>query len=259
MKKLILSLTLAGAAALAAKASTVSSANTFGVLKIESGTEQTIIGVPWVAVSADNSAVNATNLVMASNLADNDMLYYYDSEHGNYKAWVVNNKVWESTTSAQQQGGKTVVENSPSINAPRGSALILVRQTAEKSNPIYLYGQYLEATTPLAPTLQTSANSWNLIAPANTTATPYDLNTDMTWDKVDPTDRIRVALAAGRMITLKYIENTGWVVWSSSTKQYVKDYSKIQPGQGAWFIKGDNSKATTVTINPTPAANSSNS
>ena len=253
MKKLILSLTLAGAAALAAKASTVSSANTFGVLKVVSGTEQTIIGVPWGAVSAGNSAVNATNLVMASNLADNDMLYYYDSSEGDYKAWVVNNKVWESTTSAQLQGGKTVVVNSPSVNAPRGSALILVRQTAEKSNPIYLYGQYLEATS-LNPTLQTSANSWNLIAPANTTATPYDLNTDMTWEYVDPTDRIRVASAAGRMITLKYIANTGWVVWddAASTPGYVTTYSKIQPGQGAWFIKGDNSTKTTVTINATP-------
>ena len=253
MKKLILSLTLAGAAALAAKASTVASANTFGVLKIASGTEQTIIGVPWVAVSAGNSAVNATNLVMASNLADNDMLYYYDSAAGNYKAWVVNNKACEPTKSAQEQGGKTVVTDSPSIVAPRGSALILVRQTAEKSNPIYLYGQYLEATS-LEPALQTSPNSWNLIAPANTSTTPYDLNSDMTWENVDPTDRIRVASAAGRMITLKYIANTGWVVWddAASTPGYVTTYSKIQPGQGAWFIKGDNSAETTVAINATP-------
>lgn len=257
MKKLMFAISLAGLLGLGASAA-VQSANTFGVLKVTSGAEQTIIGVPWVAVGTSAGAINATNLVMATNLADNDMLYYYDSAAGNYKAWVVDNKVWKPTTSVTTVGGKSVVEQTADITAPRGSALILVRAAAETSNPIYLYGQYLESTS-LTPTLVNTSGAWNLIAPANTTSTAYDLNTDMNWANVDASDRIRVASAAGRMLTLKWIANSGWVIWDDAATNpgYVTSYSKIQPGQGAWFIKGNNAeKTTTVTISPTPGSNS---
>ena len=231
MKKLILSLTLAGAAALAAKASTVSSANTFGVLKVASLTKETIICVPWMAVGTGEAPVNATNLVMSSNLSVGDTLHYYNKSTEKFDSWEVdNNNAWSSTLSVSSStlGSAAVISAAGSQNASRGDALIVVRKDTDK--PIYLYGQY---TSQAFTGGSITPNAWNLIAPPNTSSSAFDLNSNATWSKVDEKDYIVVNTAGGPAVRLTY-KNNAWgrnVAGSWSTASAV-----IQPGQGAWYV-----------------------
>ena len=254
MKKLILSLTLAGAAALAAKASPVSSANTFGVLKVESSATQTIICVPWVAVSASSdAAIKVSDLVMTSNLTkagtydekpySGDMLYYYDSKFKEYKAWVLNDSGnWEATTSVTIDG-ITPGTAAAMQTAPRGNALIVVRK--DTSTPIYLYGQYTSTPTE---TQTLTPGAFNLIAPSSPSSTAIDLNgSSVTWSNVNVKDMIKVQNTAGKIVTLiRNAANTEWGFYAKGV--WTTTASKIQPGLGAWYVADDDSSAE-VTFN----------
>lgn len=244
MKKLILSLTLAGAAALAAKASTVSSANTFGVLKVDSNTAQTIIAVPWVEVGAGTDPIKVANLVMTSNLTDDDMLYYWNGEK--YLAWKLQSGSWKAVNVVSFEG-VDVAEPAQNTAVARGKALILVR-SVYANKPIYLYGQY-QTSADVAP--QISANAWNLIAPCNASSAAIDLNSHYNWSKVPAGDYIRVQAKNGIAMTLEYgniSENTqGWGL-NVGDAYLISAAAKVQPGQGFWYVSKSNTTPT-VTLN----------
>ena len=229
MKKLILSLTLAGAAALAAKASTVSSANTFGVLKVASTTSQTVICVPWVAVGATDADIAVSDLVMTSNLTEGDTIYFYDRDSQKYKAWVLqNDKTWAAPKMVEKIGEAINGDTPQTTTATRGDALILVRQHPEAGD-IYLYGQY--SSEPVASQTLTSG-AWNLVAPPNKFSGVSDLNVDFTWEHVNDADTIRLQ-NNGFAITLVRHENK-WAYKSGTN--YYEEAAQLQPGNGFWYV-----------------------
>ena len=86
MKKMIFGFALI--ATCVASATTVTSANTFGVLKVTSTNEETVICVPWVKVG-DGSSIDANSLVLTSNLKKGDQLFAYDTTTSTYYTWTL--------------------------------------------------------------------------------------------------------------------------------------------------------------------------
>lgn len=257
MKKLMFAISLAGLLGLGASAE-VTSANTFGVLKVESSQAQTIIAVPWIKVGTGTESIKASDLVMTSNLTKGsdvagtggDTLYYYDSKNKVYRAWVLNNAGdWVATTSVTLQG-VTVGDAAENQPVARGAALILNRQnptTVQDQQtvgvPIYLYGQYTNAAVGQQ---SMQAGAFNLIAPPNTSSTPLNLNgSGVTWVDVNVNDQIKVSLPNGKFVTL-IRNNDEWGLYSKGT--WSTALSQIQPGTGAWYVAAEGSTAK-VTFN----------
>lgn len=246
MKKLILSLTLAGAAALAAKASTVSSANTFGVLKVASSAKQTIIAVPWVAVSTEQSSpIAIANLVMTSNLTVDDMLYYYNGS--TYDAWQLTqespeaDKVWTSVKSVTANG-ITSSDNPTTTTVLRGKALILVRNNVSDPS-IYLYGQYTPGTASTTVTAGThEQNVWNLLAPSSAEDTVVSSESaDKTCMTGNPSNDDYIMLSNEPAKLYKYKNGK----WAYTVKKLngaeITTYLTIPAGIGAWYVSAGGS------------------
>lgn len=258
MKKLMFAISLAGLLGLGASAA-VQSANTFGVLKVESDKKETIVCVPWVAVGTGSNPISVADLVMTSNLTVGDTLYYYDNTakgDAKYKAWeLVEGKTWSSPKMVTSVGVSEGTE-AAAQTANRGDALILVRQNPTSGDPavatpIYLYGQYT-ATEFTGQTLTLGA--WNLIAYPNTSSSPLDLNS-LNWQNVGDADYINLHNAAGYAITLKRFSDGNTMKWGRKVAGTVRfTDAVVQPGQGAWYV----SKATSGANPSYSVAGSSN-
>jgi len=132
-------------ASVAAFATSVTSENTFGVLKLaDTTTSELIIGVPWVSVGTGN--VSPTNLVLAANLSNGDMLYMYDATAKGYKVWVVQSGAWTGATtySIGNKDDYTSISKTGAEALARGEALILKRTGATPYPVVYLSGQYTD-------------------------------------------------------------------------------------------------------------------
>ena len=57
----------------------VTSANTFGVLKVECASQKVIIATPWVKCGDATSPVKVTDLVMTSGLETGDAILVYEA------------------------------------------------------------------------------------------------------------------------------------------------------------------------------------
>ncbi len=120
----------------------VESSNTFGILKVESGSDVTIVAIPWVECGT-GEAVKVANLVKTDNLTKGDQLYVY--EKGTWLLFLLGDSAWEAATTAAENGGVPAITTSnPNKTISRGSAVILKRQDTTK--PFYLYGQESGAT-----------------------------------------------------------------------------------------------------------------
>ena len=142
MKKQIVS-ACALIASVAAFATSVTSENTFGVMKLgDTEMSELIIGVPWVAVGSGD--VSPTNLVLAANLRNDDMLYMYDASEKKYKSWKVANNVWTDamTYAIGSENNIDSVSKTGLESLKRGEALILKRMGDAPYPVIYLSGQY---------------------------------------------------------------------------------------------------------------------
>ena len=154
MKKWIaLATVMMGTAAMA-----VSSSNMFGILRVDSTAEETIISVPWIETAASSGDIKICDLVLTSNLTVGDQLLYYTgtkpgtttpAQDFQYLAWTLGTdadgvKVWESVTTVDTDAdGRTrMTVSAPGGNeaVPRGAALMIIRPKAHVA-PIYLYGQ----------------------------------------------------------------------------------------------------------------------
>lgn len=249
MKKLMFAISLAGLLGLGASAA-VQSANTFGVLKVDSTNSETVVCVPWVNVGTGDGIV-ASNLVMTANLTENDTLAYYKAADQKYEVWTLDaNKNWSSPKMVTTIGATDATDSASQTKLPRGGALILKRQIpfdivndAVVGRPIYLYGQYTDAVfSGQTLTRSATANVWNLIAYPNTTSTAWDLNTGVTWENVipgDSGDSILLQSQAGYVLTLKYI-NGAWGIKIPGGNVDTAS-AKVQPGCGVWYVsaKGD--------------------
>ena len=254
MKK-ILSLALIAAVS---SALAVESSNTFGILRVDSTSAQTIVSVPWEGAGAtgdDAGKIMVKDIVKTANLTkssaqdatDGDKLYLYTG--GQYYAWYLNyNGAWTGIQIAAADG-LPAAGNDDTKKISRGDAIILVRQNptitegdVTKANPFYLYGQYTSSSA----TVACVAGGHTLIAPPTTTDT-FNLNgTDVMTGTPAAGDYIIVG--PGKILTYK--AGTGWAIKKTTVTNgvpsttYDTESAKIPAGIGVWYVSTGTSAPT---------------
>lgn len=141
--------------------STVHSENTVGVMKVESQSKTTVIGVPWTSLSDDGS-ISVADIVRTSTLSEGDQIQVYDTEANGYRSWTLDkNGVWQSDTVV----GGASSEEANNVKIDRGKGVLLTRK-GDTSKPIYLVGE--APTNTVSTTLEKATDSntpaWNLVA-----------------------------------------------------------------------------------------------
>lgn len=259
-------------ASVAAFATSVESSNTFGVLKLaDTTTSELIIGVPWVAVGAGN--VSPTNLVLAANLNDGDMLYMYDATEKGYKVWEVQSGAWTGATtySIGSKDDYTSISKTGAEALARGEALILKRTGATPYPVVYLSGQYTDDSADRIQIKNPTASDvpmqvyFTLIA--NPRSAAVDLNscefytTETGEEKVSTfgngtlDDYILLSDGSKYGYDETGSNNKHWYKWKSETKTVTLGDSEIETdvttksyegvtipaGVGAWYVRAGRS------------------
>lgn len=215
-------------------ATPVTSANTFGIVKVDSGHTVTIISVPWVECGT-GSAIKVVDLITKTGINDNDYLYYWDA--GVLKGFYYNNsaKNWAPLNVAEEAGA-----TAGDINATvtRGTAIVFVRNTSTES-PFYVYGQV--GTTGETSTI---SNGKNVLASpkAEALAIGGD-NWTGNAEKVHAGDKIMIPLTGGAMKVYTAGVKGAAVTWYDDKLDVTAD--AIPAGEGFWYIHNGDS----VTIN----------
>jgi len=121
--------------------------NVFGVMPVTSGTEYTLVAVPWCACSTtDNQPIAISNIVKTANLEAGDKAYVVDGT-GKFNAWELvagANSVlyWNSIDTVTLEGLGS--HDADVATAARGSAIIIYRQhpkVDDTAKTFYLFGQ----------------------------------------------------------------------------------------------------------------------
>lgn len=254
MKKLVaVSALLASVAAFAT--SSVTSDNTFGVLKISDTTSQElIISVPWEKVGGGD--VKITDLVLPTGLSEGTMLYYYDGSK--YMAFRVSEGRWSD---GELTGGLTYEAN---LTIARGSALIIKRTKAANAESypiIYLSGQYADAAGSSTISIASAtAPAYSLIAPTKTASVSSINLNDATWTNVGENDYILLS-----DFTVAKFKEGKWVVevvdenatefsittpgYTGSVKPKKTVDATVPVGVGIWYVCKETDTAPTVTWN----------
>ncbi len=217
------------AAASLAFAALAYTAPQIGVKKITTSSINTIIPVPFYALSDGTSAVTAKDLVKTTGLADNTWMLSYNGT--GYSSWMLKSGAW---TSAQYVN--SALPNSVSVSAgadsatlAAGGAIWIIRPSATSTN-IVVYGAYSESVTSTV-TAGTAASP-----KANLICNPTDSATVPTLD-FTPTNKDKVVVIGS--------ESTGTYVYSTATdpdgwKQYGKSETvslpEIPAYGGFWYI-----------------------
>lgn len=248
--KTLIALVSAFASSLALAASTtVSSGNTFGVLRVDVGSaDEVIIAIPWLASSTSDTSIKVTDVIKTANLAAGDQLYYYNTTTKKYQVWQLSStKEW---VGAENVSDETTEAASDTTALNRGDA-ILLKRPGTKSESIYLYGQVPSSSTCEVTMAQGTSSSpaYTLIAPP--AASETDLN-NATWANVGSGDYI--VLETGTI--LNYVTINDATKWAQRTgfdettnkDTYDATAAKISAGMGAWYVsRSSDTTASTVT------------
>ena len=220
-------------------ASTATSENVIGVLRVDSPYARTIVAVPWVAAGVEAGDIKVTDIVKTANLSEGDELHYYNG--ANFNSWRLNgNKEWVPANQVSENGGSGTSPDSAVQGLPRGGALILVRK--EPANPIFLQGQYSSAPMS-AQTLASGGTKmspvYSLIAPPSTTGKDFDLMSG-TWSNVGAYDQIIIQQAGGKNIVCQW-SDSAWKVGEWTGEVPFKTFSltaapSIPAGTGCWYV-----------------------
>ena len=239
MKKIVSILSIF--AATVAIASSVQSDNTFGVLKLNIGTEigQTIISVPWENVGGGDVDVN--KIMLTNNLASGDQLWYFNQESTKYQVWELTAEGWsaQSVVSEKQESADD------STKVPRGSALIIKRNAVGANGNVYLYGQYTASTATNSIAYNSGAEVFSLIAPTATTGETVDLNSGLEYEGT-PCENDQIIMGAGTDNIYTYRVptagdspawcKTSWVEQGGGKVQrFVATDVTLPVGKGAWY------------------------
>ena len=142
----------------------VPSENTIGVMKVESQSKTTVIGVPWTSLSDDGS-ISVADIVRTSTLSEGDQIQVYDTEANGYRSWTLDDKgAWVAD---EVIGGGASTEQAQTVKIDRGKGVLLTR-TGDKSKPIYLVGSADNKDDEVSTTLEKAPDedtpAWNLVA-----------------------------------------------------------------------------------------------
>ena len=215
----------------------VTSANTFGVLKVTCSAQKVIIATPWVKCGDATAAVKVTDLVMTSGLANGDAILVY--QDGEFKSWVISGGAW--VAQIVSQAGQTVSSgDAASAAIERGEAFWFVKASYSEPYDLYLYGQdtTATATSTIAPGTSTSP-AYSLLASPNTVAA--DLNAKNFSGTRNAADEIRVPRHNLPDLIYTYKDGQGW---GTSVKTKVGSVYKkvwtlgcsIPAGTGFWYV-----------------------
>ena len=223
----------------------VTSANTFGVLKVTCSAQKVIIATPWVKCGDATAAVKVTDLVMTSGLANGDAILVY--QDGEFKSWVISDGAW--VAQIVSQAGATVSSgDAASAAVERGEAFWFVKASYSEPYDLYLYGQDTTAGATSTIALGTSTSpAYSLLASPNTVAA--DLNAKNFSGTRNAADEIRVPRHNLPDLIYTFKDGQGW---GTSTKVQVGTIYKkmwqvgctIPAGTGFWYV----SKGGTGTI-----------
>lgn len=218
-------------------ATTVTSANTFGIVKVDSGRTATVVAVPWVAcgtTTTPNDPIKVVDLVTTTNLTDGDVLYYWDGKNIMHLVYDETSSSWVSGNSATSSG-EYKVGSAGNVNATVGRdvSLMLVRQST--SNPFYVYGQVSTDATPT----KTIAAGMNLVS--SPLAKDLVLNGETAgWSFSDTPangDQVMIPLAGGTFKTYTYNASySQWIhrYWDGSAMQDDTNLT-VPAGEGFWY------------------------
>lgn len=239
MKSLIVS------AALLAAASSFATdcANTFGVMKIDSGTARTVVAIPWAAVGGGD--IQVADVVKTDNLKNGDELYYYNLGTQTYQKWILTDGSWVGVTSVGNSGLEQAVS---SQTLTRGGALVLLRigTGTDLGQPFYVFGQVPDSTTSTTLTAF-GGGAYNLLACPKAQSANYDVNSS-NWSNVWTGDNGRSDIlvingAGGKLINCfyrggrwKYAAQVENPASSGIYKTEWTDAPAMEAGTGFWYI-----------------------
>lgn len=238
MKK-ILPLLLASVAVAALADETAVSVNEFGLLRVDSTLENTIVAVPWLQLSGSSteSPVVVSDFVKTANLSNGDRLYAFNNGTGLYEAWEIKNGAWEAIGTVNVDTGSiTSPASADTRTLVRGGALWIVRQNPS-AGPFYLFGQSSDTAITTSVTVGTaSAPVWNLVA--NPTDAAYSLSK---ITNPGAADEIYI-ITDGKPVKY-FFKNGSWGTYVYTTRddgKTVMDWSTagttIPRGTGFWYV-----------------------
>ena len=262
------------AAAAMAETTTASSANVFGVLRVDSKAAKTIVAVPWEKTDVAGGAIDVAKVVKTANLTAGDKIFVYDGREpsptspseskSRYNTWILT--AGEGGVLYWANSAKQVIENGEVNKAPdaakaniaRGTAFILERQYPTNSDgsakPFYLFGQV--AASKGSYTVVAGSNHYpcfNLIAAP---ATAGQRLNSLTWDgsKINALDSICIPSADGSFQTVLQWKDGRWkyqgfpaatIPGVAPAKTWIEYTGTIPAGTGIWYV----SKGGTPTLN----------
>lgn len=132
-----------------------------------------VLNIPWIESGTSSGGVAVTNLVKTANLAEGDLLLWYNNR--SYEGWSAKSGdggvlYWEPTTIANKTDAIAATA-ATTASLSRGQALVLHRAGTAATN-VYVVGQYagnssasstIASGTPAAPV-------YSLVAPPNVSA-----------------------------------------------------------------------------------------
>lgn len=244
---------LALAAAAAVPAFAFTGNNTCGLVRIESGSANTVIGVPWVEVGT-GADVTVAKLVSTANLTEGDELRYYSA--GIWYGWTLGASGWEAMTSATETDQlKAPGETETALT--RGKALVLIRK-GDLTKPFYLYGQYdsTSITSSQALTRGTAENPvYTLLASPKAEAFTLGANA---ISNPGAGDQIIIYNADGSQTIYTRNDSGAWgryvegepfeIPGFGSFPSSVWETATIPAGQGFWYVSRGNATGD-LTVN----------
>ena len=246
-------------------ATTVTSDNTLGVMKLPmvAGQAEITFCLPWVNVgSSGSNAITVENILLTSNLADGDTIrvFYKDTDPGESEATEYSRTwEWDATNNEWDAMPVTVPDVSDPYNTPEADAVNLTRgqrgvtftrASASGAFDLYVYGQYeAGAGTFTIPSPTTAGKQvCSIIAPPR--AEPTELNRTAMWTTAPNVgDEILLLDAAGTKF--RYIPSGASGAWATEeavekttvggqTDTFldwvVKETTQIPAGLGAWYL-----------------------
>lgn len=227
------------------------SANTFGILQIDSGLKNTMIAIPWTDYSKSDdtaAAIPVAKLVKPEGLEDGDMIYSYVKD-GVYSVWMLDRGEWipqptYTVDSKGKQALKAAPRNREEARVNRGSALWVVRQNPKdaqgKSKPIFVYGQTSDkgAVSEIAGGTDTKSEPTMLGSPFTE---PIDVN-DIAWGENPSSKDVITIPSEGTPIKLTW--KKGKWGYTTATKdsrgrlvtQRTEGYL-LMPGKAFWYSR----------------------
>lgn len=216
-------------------ATTVTSANTFGIVKVDSDRTATVVAVPWVAcgtTTTPNAPIKVVDLVTTTNLTVGDVLYYWDD--GNIKSFTYNGTSWVAANSANTTEEYNVGSlGDTDATVGRNVSLMLVRQST--SNPFYVYGQVSTDETPT----KTIATGMNLVSsPLAKDLVLNGVSAGWSFSGAPANgDQVMIPLAGGTFKTYTYnASSSQWIhrYWDGSAMQNDTNLT-VPAGEGFWY------------------------